>query len=45
LIKEKNGFFEKDKVKWIKLKNYKNFVIREWYEPILGRLCKELLEE
>ena len=45
LIKEKNGFFEKDKVKWVKLKNYKNLVIREWYEPILERLCKELLGE
>jgi len=45
LIQEKNGFFEKDLVKWIKLKNYKKYKIRPHYKPILETLCKELLGE
>ena len=46
LIKEKNGFFEKDRVKWIALKKFKNEKryrsIRPFYRAVIKILYKEL---
>ena len=47
LINEKNGFFEKDRVQWFKLKKLKehkyDIILRDHFKAILSDLCDQLL--
>ena len=45
LIVKNNGFFEKDRVRWFKLKKVDDYdiILRDHFKPILSDLCDQLL--